>query len=992
MKLIKALVIAVIIVIAWSLFASAQVYAQPQTVNVSGRIYSEDGEPLQGVSVYFYIYAKLSFEITERYYRFTTDANGLFSGQIDPRARYIVYIVAPSIDEYIPVKIDLSEVDTLKVNSIKIEVKMKRAATVRIAGSPIFIGGIPLRFTLTVLNREGQPYSEAEGTVEVETIEQKLAITPEYLHEYGQSNDAYILSKISGFSMEKAYVPYKEAVRLKLLYTVFDERDRLLKKIETTLGSYEAPLEIGDEGYLVDVTHISLKAVIETERRDIDYARSLIAEYEALGFYLVEENRMLHEAEKLVNDAQRFWSEGKGVDEVVPLLEKVYTLTRDIIPRKIYFVRDIAWEGGIVLPVFLALFSAIMAYYFFEDNRKKMMAFFGIYILMVLLFAQLYPGFPLLWKLNREIFLAATSASFLGIFAFFYLFERYFEEIEVPAKITSMAAISTAFMLAKRFSKLKKFRTSITVFSITILIWAVVTLASFSTVYVKVTSDSPISNPAGRPIITIRKVANGTVSPLNPLTDYQILSRHYILYPRIQDDLSKSVEIIVKGKVVHHIAGVDPRDPVLSRYVKLNYGEALLPRSFAGLIRPGENITLKFESAEMKFKLNLKVVGFIGEEIAAVKDPDGLPPIVTQPLAKEAQLNVSDIILVNRATLEDVLKGTASPFSKSLKIYTVAVLGMENAQMLANDLLERRGGDYIISFCEGESCKILKYGVKVQGIVEQGFAFLVPIFIVAFNVLATMISIVKERRREIFIFVTAGFNPLHVALVFLAEAVIYGLISGGLGYVLGMATFKLAQFTAISENVLLREKLEWYWGFLAIVISVIVSILGAFKPAMDAAFMFSPTEEKRIKVEAHVREKRRERISTTMASKIYTFSQRISEVEVEIFQPFVVGRLSDLKYGIVEKVENIEEHEEEERPDGTRIRRVTFDYTVSHEVEKPVTLEAELRIIKDAYSENYRVELEVRPKEEAPITLMEHVARIVRDILKDWEKEKDRLL
>ncbi len=991
MKSARILVIAAIVVIAWSLTLS-RAYAQPQMVNVSGHIYDENGESLQGVNVYFYIYAKLSFEITEQYYRFTTDASGAFSGQIDPRARYIVYIVGSSIDEYIPVKIDLSEIDTLKVNSIRINVKMKRAATVRISGSPIFIGGIPLRYTLTVLNRDGQPYSKAEGTVEIEEAEQNLTLMPEYLHEYGQSNDAYILAKISSLSMEKAYVPYEEPVRLKFLYTVFDERDRLLKKIETTLGSYEAPLEIGDEGYLVDVTHISLKADIETERRDIDYARRLIAEYEALGFYLVEENRMLQEAEKLVNDAQRLWSEGKGIDDIVPLLEKVYTLTRDIIPRKIHFARDIAWEGGIVLPVFLALFSAIVAYYFFEDNRKKMMMFFGTYILMVLLFAQLYPGFPLLWKLNREIFLAATSASFLGIFAFFYLFERYFEEIEVPTKITSMAAISTAFMLAKRFSKLKKFRTSITIFSITILIWAVVTLASFSTVYVKVTSNSPIDIPPGQSIITIRRVTNETVSPLNPLTDYQILSHHYTLYPRIQDDLSKSVEIIVKGKVVHHIAGVDPKDPILGKYISLNYGEALLPKSFIGLVRPGENITLKFESPEMKFKLNLKVAGFLGDEIATVRDPDGLPPIVTHPSIKEAQLNTSDIIFVNRASLEDALKGIVSPFSKSIKIYTVVMLGVKNTKTLANDLLERRGGDYIISFCSEGTCKILKYGVKVQGIVEQGLAFLVPIFIVAFNVLATMVSIVRERRREIFIFVTAGFNPLHVALVFLAEAVIYGLISGGLGYVLGMATFKLAQITAISENVLLREKLEWYWGFLAIVISVIVSILGAFKPAMDAAFMFSPTKEKKIKVEAHVKEKRRERISATMASKIYTFSQRISEVEVEIFQPFVVGRLSDLKYGMVEKVENIKEHEEEERPDGTRIRRITFDYILSHDVEKPVTLESELRIIKDAYSENYRVELEVRPKEEAPITLMEHVARIIRDILKDWEKEKDRLL
>jgi len=238
-----------------------------------------------------------------------------------------------------------------------------------------------------------------------------------------------------------------------------------------------------------------------------------------------------------------------------------------------------------------------------------------------------------------------------------------------------------------------------------------------------------------------------------------------------------------------------------------------------------------------------------------------------------------------------------------------------------------------------------------------------------------------------------GFNPRHIALVFLAEAIVYGLLSGGLGYVVGLATFRAMSIFAREQNLLVREKLEWYWSYIAIALAVVVAIVGAIKPSMEAAFMFAPTEVRKVKVEEK-REliKREERYLMTIAMKTFSIPGEIPADEAEIAFSYIYSKLSDLSYGEIERIESLEEQPMEERPDGTRIKRFTFTYVSTTEEARKVTIDCELRFVQEPRSKGFRIELDTKPIGKAPIRHMDYAADTVKRVISDWMRERERLL
>jgi hypothetical protein len=307
--------------------------------------------------------------------------------------------------------------------------------------------------------------------------------------------------------------------------------------------------------------------------------------------------------------------------------------------------------------------------------------------------------------------------------------------------------------------------------------------------------------------------------------------------------------------------------------------------------------------------------------------------------------------------------------------------------------VDRRGESYVAISCYGGSCTRVYYGTRVQSVFEQEATFLVPLLIVVANVLLSMLSIVRERRREIFIFMTVGFNPRHIALVFLAEAIVYGLLSGGFGYVAGLATFRLLSAFAAQQNLMVREKLEWYWSYLAIALAVVISILGAIKPSMDAAYLFAPTEVKKLKIaERREKAKRAEYVSRTAAAKTFSIPGEVAADEGEVAFSYIYSKLADLSYGELESVEGLTDHPMEERPDGTRIKRFTFRYISTTELGAKAAIDCELRFVLSPGADRYRVELETKPVGQAPISHMDYAADLAKRIVGDWMAERERLL
>ena len=75
--------------------------------------------------------------------------------------------------------------------------------------------------------------------------------------------------------------------------------------------------------------------------------------------------------------------------------------------------------------------------------------------------------------------------------------------------------------------------------------------------------------------------------------------------------------------------------------------------------------------------------------------------------------------------------------------------------------------------------------------VEGLGALIVPLVIAALIVLNTMLGAVYERQREIGVYSAVGLAPMHIALLFVAEACVYAVVGVTLGYILGQGAAKL---------------------------------------------------------------------------------------------------------------------------------------------------------------------------------------------------------
>ncbi len=983
---------------------------------VSIEVLNTEGKPVRNAIIIFYNWLNPA----EKPVVCRTDDKGIFQGSIKKGA-YYVYILhfnnKGKID-YVPEKIDLHTYYR-GFDSVNIKAVLYPSAELYIKGNIIFIGGIwQESFLIEVYDVNNVPISKkligGKYVVNAEGVRKGADIS--LIDVYGVTADRIFIEKALGvrISGRSAYVPANIPLRIKVSYRVYDKRTNAIETYSIFKGDIENPLILkpGEISEVIDLTKVGLESALSILKQDVNYASNLLQEYEGLGFYLPDEIESLRKAQRLVEEARSLYNQNGSYNVIIANLEKAYVITRDNIPRRLSFIRTVSMEGAVILPVFLAVFAAVLAYYIFESDKKKVYSFLVFYSILLGLFILIYPGFSILWRLDRNLFIISISSSFVFFATFLFVIPKVIKEPELPGEIDIPGLISISFSLAKRYSKVRKLRTFITVFSIAALIWAFTVLASFSQVYAKVYESNVAT--CQNDLLLVRRIVNGSQYPLSYELDTDVLKSFNVseIAYRVYSDpgISLTVRLEYKGKeyIVHSIAGFSRYEKDFtsldSFFVgdKNKFGEAgyiVVPKTaYLQLgLKEGEKLVVSFEGTGFEaYKVVFTVAGYFDEDrFDNVKDLDGylLKPFIPASNNKMIYVNSSDVVFFNwKQLLFEIFSGESGR-GGILHVYSIIARpsSKKAAIAIANELIDRRGGEYVILYCFGGTCDRVRYGAKMESVFQKDITFIVPLAIVTINVLITMYDIVRERKKEIFIFTTVGFNPLHIALVFMAEAIIYGLLSGGFGYVSGLATFRVLGKVAYAQNLLIREKLEWYWSFIAIIVAIFVAILGAFRPAMEAAFMYAPTEKRKIRVEQKEAIKREDKYLITTAKKTFGIPGSVSEGDAEIFYAFLNNKLEEYSIGEIERIENIKEFEEEVRPDGTKIKRITFNYITKTAETEVATIECELRIIKDSGSDKYRVELVAEPKGKTSIRYMDYVADLVRDIMKSWERERERL-
>ena len=133
---------------------------------------------------------------------------------------------------------------------------------------------------------------------------------------------------------------------------------------------------------------------------------------------------------------------------------------------------------------------------------------------------------------------------------------------------------------------------------------------------------------------------------------------------------------------------------------------------------------------------------------------------------------------------------------------------------------------------------------SVESTSYEGFASLViPIMIAALIIANTMLGSVFERTREIGIYSSVGLAPVHVAALFIAEAIVYAVLGSISGYLIAQAVAKVVTTYNLLPGITLNYSSSS--AVLSTLIVMLTVLLSTLYPAWQASRMSQPDIERR---------------------------------------------------------------------------------------------------------------------------------------------------
>jgi hypothetical protein len=178
----------------------------------------------------------------------------------------------------------------------------------------------------------------------------------------------------------------------------------------------------------------------------------------------------------------------------------------------------------------------------------------------------------------------------------------------------------------------------------------------------------------------------------------------------------------------------------------------------------------------------------------------------------------------------------------SLRSIATDFSDVESVKKRLAELMPRLG----FNLYAGKGDEIVRYS-SVSSTTPKGLTDLfVPILIAALIVLNTMLGAVYERFSEIGIFSSIGLAPSHVAILFIAEAIVYSIIGAVVGYLIGqILAYLLGVLGLLSGLSLNYSSLAAIWSTFVVVAVVLLSTI---YPAKKAGEVATPGVERRWRV------------------------------------------------------------------------------------------------------------------------------------------------
>jgi len=506
----------------------------------------------------------------------------------------------------------------------------------------------------------------------------------------------------------------------------------------------------------------------------------------------------------------------------------------------------------------------------YSNIYKRIMAFIGILVLLILIIYNVHPAFQLAYS-PMVVILAffIMGLSLIVTLIIFFRFEEEMAGLQTHAQLVQSGEIGrwkafvAAFLLGVSNLRRRRLRTALTCATLVILTFTIMSFTSAKSMrrHARVLYDSKapyqgflLKNVNWR---SLPPEAFGTVE--NSFGDRAIAA------PRVwleDEDRTRATRIPVEfnGRVFEaqgmvglsadesRVSGIDSI-LLAGRWLRPDDRQAvLLPRRMAEQLnidlerQPDQTVSL--------WGMPFKVIGvFSGDKLQEHNDLDGEPltPVI---FPREMSSELTEVEEEALESGEDVrefqsryqhIAGDLSiivPYrfllaaGGHLKGVAVQPRNPDTVQATARDLIDRFG----LSLFSGEPDGTYLYHASDSMSYSGVPNIIIPLIISIFIVLNTMIGSVYERKREIGIYTSVGLAPSHVSFLFIAEALAFAVLSVVFGYLLAQITAKLFAETGLWSGITVNySSMSGVAAMILVIGVVLISVIYPSKVAGEIA-------------------------------------------------------------------------------------------------------------------------------------------------------------
>ncbi len=527
-------------------------------------------------------------------------------------------------------------------------------------------------------------------------------------------------------------------------------------------------------------------------------------------------------------------------------------------------------RGAIFLMILIVPFAVAMERLLFACVKivNRISVSFGIFALMSLILWSFHPAFRIT---NQPlIILMAFAVLLLSLFVIHLIFSKFEADLEEMrsgqaerggAQTSRGGVIGSAVWLGIANMRKRKLRTFLTAITIVLITFALLCFSSSTTYQNKrdfTVSDTP-------PPYAGLLVKQAGMAPFHPraLPNVEALAEDHDVVPRYwwtstQPTWNLHVRNAASGRQASFKAalGLSPRESLLTAPQEIMDGWDRFAQGGACFLSQAQAEELNLVPGDR--------VGVGGQELilAGTFDPSTIETALTM-------LDGQSLLPFDFSIESDSDGGvieTSEPLDAAALEADLDKPGVapDSLIILPADLVRDLGGDLrsmgIPTRSHGDTADLvaslsnvlafpLYYGtangtnvIAATPLIPKVPRNLVtPLILAALIIFNTMLNSVAERKKEIHIYTSLGLAPVHVGMLFLSEAVTYGLMGSVFGYVAGQGLAAILTGFDLMGGITLNYSGSSVIMTMSLVIGVVV--LSSLVPAIMAGKLASPSDD-----------------------------------------------------------------------------------------------------------------------------------------------------